>query len=68
MQLVMFSRAETKLSAENAEKSITSALAKSQALRIVQEREGMTILFRDTQAEAQSQLCLKKNPSAEDRD
>lgn len=56
----MFSRAGTKLSAENAEKCITSALAKSQTLRIVQEREEMTILLEDTRVEAQSHLCLKK--------
>lgn len=55
----MPSTAGTTLSAENAEKSITSALAKTQALRIVQERQEVTILLGDVPVESQSQLCLK---------
>lgn len=55
----MFSRAGTKLNAEKAEKSITSALAKTQAPRIVQEREEVTILLGVAWIQAQSQPCLK---------
>lgn len=50
----MSSTAGTKLGAENSEKSITSALSKTQALRIVQERQEVTILLGEVRVEAHS--------------